>query len=375
MYTVIWPQAEWEIASDRLKREIADLFRIDDVRRVGKRSFAFTGRLLHPDADAGYDEIQRRFKEHGYDPMLQEIDGEDVLFAQPQTLGQVNTGNPLINFLLFVATVFTTLSAGAAMFGVDLLTVLRSGDVARMIDAVLVGLPFAGALMMILGIHELGHYVAARWHGVKVTLPYFIPMPYNGIGTMGAFIALKTPMKNRKVLFDIGIAGPLAGFVVAVPVLLVGIFLSSVVPAHLAGTSLDMLGSSVLIDWLVGFVKEIPTGYTLSIHPIFFAGWLGMYLTGINLLPLGQLDGGHISYALFGRAAHTIAMMGFVGLILAGIFLSPNWFLWAFIVFLGGLRHPAPLNDLSRLDWARRLLGYAMIILFFLIVIPVPFGG
>ena len=375
MHTVIWPQPEWEIASDKLRRAVADLFRIDDVRRVGKRSFAFTGRLLHPDADAGYDEIRRRFKEYGYAPLLQEINGEEVLFAQPQSLNRVNTGNPLINLLLFVATIFTTLSAGAAMFGVDLLTVLRSGDVSRMLDAVWVGLPFAGALMMILGVHELGHYVAARWHGVKVTLPYFIPMPYNGIGTMGAFIALKTPMKNRKVLFDIGIAGPLAGFVVAMPVLLVGIFLSSVVPARIAGTTLDFLGSSILIDWLVGFVKTIPAGYALSIHPIFFAGWLGMFLTGINLLPMGQLDGGHIAYALFGRAAHTIAMLGFAGLILAGLFYSPNWFLWAFFVILGGLRHPAPLNDLSRLDWARRLLGYAMIILFVLVVIPAPFGG
>ena len=119
----------------------------------------------------------------------------------------------------------------------------------------------------------------------------------------------------------------------------------------------------------------MPEGFSLLIHPVFFAAWLGIFITGINLLPIGQLDGGHIAYALFGRRAHTIARVAFVTLLLAGILLSPNWLVWAFFALIGGLRHPAPQNDISRLDSARRLLGYATILLFILTVIPRPFSG
>ena len=236
------------------------------------------------------------------------------------------------------------------------------------------GLPFALALLSILGVHELGHYVAARAHGVVATLPYFIPMPFGGLGTLGAFISLKSPLKNRKVLFDIGLAGPVAGFLVAMPLLLAGLWLSQPVPSFMPGLTLRNAGSSLLVDWMVSVFYPLPAGRTLAMHPIFFAAWFGLLITGINLLPIGQLDGGHIAYALFGRRAHSLALVTFVLLLIAGTFLSYNWYVWAFFVLLGGLRHPAPLNNVTPLDPKRKLVGWLSILLFFLIIIPTPFS-
>ena len=360
--------------ADRLAYELRDLFQVSGVRMRGQGLIAFTGRLLY-EPDSSFDEIQRRFRALGYTPTLRSENGEDLLVAQQGLLARANTGNPLINLLLLIVTLFTTLAAGAALSGVNLVDALTSAAPLRVVAAIVAGLPFAGTLLAILGIHELGHYLAARYHKVSVTLPYFIPMPFNGIGTLGAFIALKSPMKNRKELFDIGIAGPLAGFAVAVPLLIVGVLLSPVVRGGVSALTLDFVGSSLFIDAVVAAFKTVPAGGTLALHPVLFAAWLGVLITGINLLPVGQLDGGHIAYALFGRRAHTIARVAFLLLLLAGLTLSSNWFFWALLALIGGLRHPAPLNDLSRLGLVRRLIGYATIALFFLIIIPQPFGG
>jgi membrane-associated protease RseP (regulator of RpoE activity) len=132
------------------------------------------------------------------------------------------------------------------------------------------------------------------------------------------------------------------------------------------------MGSSILADFIIDLFTDLPAGRTVIVHPVYFAAWLGFYLTGINLLPVGQLDGGHVTYALLGRFAHLIAILTFLALLAAGWFLHPNWYIWAFFVFLGGLRHPPPLNDLSNIGWPRMLIGLMTIILFILIIIPVP---
>jgi membrane-associated protease RseP (regulator of RpoE activity) len=202
-------------------------------------------------------------------------------------------------------------------------------------------------------------------------------LPVIGFGTLGAFINLKSPMKNRKVLFDIGLAGPIAGFLVAVPLMLIGLYLSSenYVPAGYFGPgwTLERLGSSAMVNVFLDVIVDVPPGRTLLIHPIFFAAWLGFFLTGINLLPVGQLDGGHAAYALLGRRAHVVAIITFFLLILAGAFLSVNWFVWAFFIMISGLRHPPPMNDITDPGIPRKLIGLLAIILFVLIVTPVPF--
>lgn len=361
-------------AIDGLRAELLGLFEVEQIDSSGRgRTITFAGRLLY-DADSSYDEIQRRFRAYGYTPMLTQARGLDVVLAMRGVIDQARPGNPLLNLLLFLATILTTLSAGATLAGEsDVLAVIRAGDPAGIWAAILAGAPFTIALLGILGVHEFGHYFAARWHGVVATLPYFIPMPLGGLGTLGAFIAVKSPMKNRTVLFDIGLAGPLAGFAVAVPLLILGLWLSQEVPYFSRGLTLRVLGSSVLVDGLIGLLRPIPAGRTLELNPIFFAAWFGLLITGINLLPIGQLDGGHVAYGLFGRYAHWLAYLAFFGLLVGGVVFSENWFIWAFFVIFGGLRHPPPLNDISGLNWSRKLIGLLTIILFFLLIVPVPF--
>ena len=359
---------------NRLHGELLGMFQVRQTSsNVNGQVITFNGQWLY-DTEAGFSEVERRFQAHGYTTLVRRDKGQDIIIAVEGVVEKAKTGNPLLNLLLLLLTIITTLAAGSGLAGKSLVSALMNGSLTAIIASALAGLPFALALLSILGVHELGHYVAARAHGVVATLPYFIPMPFGGLGTLGAFISLKSPLKNRKVLFDIGLAGPVAGFLVAMPLLLAGLWLSQPVPSFMPGLTLRNAGSSLLVDWMVSVFYPLPAGRTLAMHPIFFAAWFGLLITGINLLPIGQLDGGHIAYALFGRRAHSLALVTFVLLLIAGTFLSYNWYVWAFFVLLGGLRHPAPLNNVTPLDPKRKLVGWLSILLFFLIIIPTPFS-
>jgi membrane-associated protease RseP (regulator of RpoE activity) len=360
-----------------LRSDLSGLFEVTSVgHQPDVPAIVFGGRFIQ-DPDASYDELRRRFQSHAYTPLIRHEKGQDVILAVEGLVDRAQTGNPLINILLLAATIFTTLSAGAAMMGYSVIDSLMMGSPLAVLQALIAGAPFAITLMSILGIHELGHYVAARLHGVRATLPYFIPMPF-GLGTLGAFIAIRSPMRDRKVLFDIGLAGPYAGLMAAIPLLLLGLLLSSTnyVPSSIYGRTLENVGSSFLIQIVTYLFTDIPEGQTITLHPVFFAAWIGLFLTGINLLPVGQLDGGHASYALLGRTAHGVAIIAFGLLILAGIFDATNrtfWFIWAFFVMLGGLRHPPPMNDITDVGLPRKLIGIATIVLFLLLFTP-PMG-
>jgi membrane-associated protease RseP (regulator of RpoE activity) len=355
--------------SNALAAELAGLFRVTSISPNAKnQTISFGGRLLR-DPERSYDEIRRRFRPHGYTPLLRRKKGQDIVLALEGLHERGKTGNPLINVLLLVATVATTLAAGAQLAGYSLLRAFFAASPLAIAQALLAGAPFAITLLGILGIHELGHYVAAQVHGVRATLPYFIPMPF-GLGTLGAFIAIKSPMKDRKVLFDIGLAGPYAGLVATIPLLLLGLWLSlsDFVLVNRSGL-LSSFGASVFIDAVARLFADVPAGQTIVPNSIFFAAWLGLLLTGINLIPAGQLDGGHAAYALLGRSAHAVAFITFFLLIAAGVLLgSYIWFVWAFFVMLGGLRHPPPLNDITDVGLIRKLIGLLTIALFFLIV-------
>jgi membrane-associated protease RseP (regulator of RpoE activity) len=364
-------------AAAALQTELYGLFDVHDVRlqRRGPAAIVFTGRYLGLGQDGFYDEMRRRFQRYGYTPLLRHEDSSDVVLVIHGVISEGRTGNPLVNVLLFVLTVFTTLAAGAELAGQGgLMRALVAGELAAAGRLALVGAPFSGTLLAILGVHEFGHYAAARWHRVTATLPYFIPMPVGGLGTLGAFISVRSPMKNRTVLFDIGLAGPIAGFAVAVPLLVAGILLSEPVPAITQGLTQQTLGSSLLVSVVEGLFSSTQPEQTLALHPVYFAAWLGLLITGINLLPMGQLDGGHVAYALFGRAAHHVARGTLLLLITAGLVLSSMWLIWAMFALFSGLHHPPPLNDIAPLDGGRRLLGFSTIALFFLIIVPIPFG-
>ena len=222
--------------------------------------------------------------------------------------------------------------------------------------------------MAILLSHEMGHYLTARYYRVKASLPYFIPFPFSIIGTMGAFILIRSPFPHRRSLIDIGLAGPFAGFIVTIPALFVGISQSKFGPP-LAGDGLT-LGEPILFRLVSALIwPGAPDDQVLYISPVGLAAWFGLLATAINLMPIGQLDGGHATYALLRRNAHRVSRIAFF-LLFPMAYFGPTWLVWAMLAFLLGIRrpHPPTLNDETPLPKSRKwmgVLGYAMFILCF----------
>jgi membrane-associated protease RseP (regulator of RpoE activity) len=237
------------------------------------------------------------------------------------------------------------------------------------------GLWYSATILAILGCHELGHYFACRYYDVDASLPFFIPMPISLIGTFGAFIKIKERIPTKRMLFDIGIAGPIAGFLIAVPALVVGISMSHVVriPPDFVGFE---LGEPLLFKMTSALLwGSIPDGYSLNMHPMAFAAWFGLLATALNLFPIGQLDGGHISYAVLGRRSVYVTMITFgVALVLAYFYTS--WKAWTFLLavmlFLWGPRHPSVFDEDQRLDPTRLWLAVAALAMFALCFTPAP---
>lgn len=236
-------------------------------------------------------------------------------------------------------------------------------------------------LMSILLAHEMGHYVAARCYGVDATLPFFIPSPWipidlatwvplSFVGTFGAVIRIRSPFPNRRALFDIGIAGPLAGFAVCLPVLYYGVLEAKVIPTPPAG--LQSLGDPLLLQWTVSWLKgDLPDGHTILIGPLGMAAWFGLFVTALNLIPIGQLDGGHVTYALFGRRAHPISRVVWWICVLL-IYFSPSWILWAILIRLLGRQHPPTLDDGAPLGGGRTLVAVGGLLVFAVCFVPDP---
>jgi len=268
----------------------------------------------------------------------------------------------LVNVALFVATIGTTLFAGMLQ---------RDGNWLKPSDWLL-GVPFSASILAILLCHEMAHYVASARHKVRATLPYFLPVPHPLMGTFGAVIKMESPIPDRKALLDIGAAGPLAGFVVAIPLTVIGLWNSSLVPSEAVTPGTLVFGESMIFRFLIYIIKGPLSGAEVLLHPLAFAGWIGLWVTSVNLLPVGQLDGGHVSYALFGKYSIWVARAAFVVLLPLG-FLWPGWFIWAlFIYIFVRLRHPPPIDDAVRLTPARRLVGWAVFAVGVLTFIPVP---
>jgi membrane-associated protease RseP (regulator of RpoE activity) len=236
----------------------------------------------------------------------------------------------------------------------------------------LTGLPASMTIMSILGVHELGHYFVARRHGLETTLPYFIPVPF-GFGTFGAIIRIRTPWENRRALFDVGLAGPLAGLVVALPLFFLGLMLSPHRPPMPDGMP---LGSPILLRWMedaVYALRRIPEHHEIYVNSMTFAAWFGLVVTGFNLLPVGQLDGGHVAHALLGRWGRVVGIVVLIGLVVLGALAWEGWYMWAAMIFLSGWQHPDPLNTVAPLGRARTVIGLFTFILIALLFTPTPF--
>ncbi len=278
----------------------------------------------------------------------------------------------LLPAILFLITVFTTLWAGA--YQTNTTPFLGAWQFLIQDPSVLWrGVPFAATLLGILVTHELGHYVLSRIHRVPASLPLFIPGPPHFIGTFGAIIRMRGPILSRKALFDIGVAGPIAGFVVAVIALVVGLRLSKVVSGETAyGLHLGEPLLLQFISWLV--IGPLPPNADVVLHPIGFAAWFGLFVTSLNLIPIGQLDGGHVAYALWGSRQRTMAVAIVPVLIVLGFVGWPGWFLWAGMAGLWGLAHPPVQDPEVALGRARIWVGWGALAIFVLTFAPVPFS-
>lgn len=289
-----------------------------------------------------------------------------------------------IPVLLFLLTVATTAITGALLGGLDPF---------ESWDNFSYGFYYSFALLAILFCHEMGHYLYARYYGINVTLPYFLPfyLPLMfSFGTFGAFIRLKAPIPNKKALFDIGVAGPIAGFVVSVAFLIIGFlnipseaamwgFISEIHPISENSTGVLTFGSTLLFDLLAQLTGRtyLPM-YEMYHFPLVVAGWFGLLVTALNLMPIGQLDGGHITYAMFGSGAERIAILGFVAIIILNVvliseFQSFVYVLWPILILVFiRFKHPPTLDDSISIDKNRRILGYVAYIIFILSFSPMP---
>jgi len=388
--------------ADRIERAVSGLFAVQDVTLgiPGRPDvIRLRGRLLVP-SERAYPQIAARLKQMGLTAELRDDPDHDlhVLLATPGIETQEVQARTWLNLLLFVLTVLSTLFVGATWSD----QVPPEADLAWLLTHLWVGWPFALSLMTILTGHELGHYFAGRHYKVPVSLPFFIPMPVPPLGTMGAFIVMKGRTINRRQMLTVGAAGPLVGFLLAVPILILGLSLSTVRPmtAPQPGMTIFMEGNSLLYILLklalfgrilpgsgaaittAGALGEvgaalfgsfpIDSGYDVFIHPVALAGWAGLLVTAFNLLPVGQLDGGHVLYSLVGQRARVLTWPIIGLLVLMGMFLWQGWLVWALLIFFLGRSHPDPLDDVTRLDAPRKLIAVAVLLVFIFTFTPIP---
>jgi len=381
---------------------VRQFFKIEDITYGSpKQPFVvrYRGLLITKDSPTGFDRIAEALQPHKLVPLIRNEDGNQVLLLmpEPEAKGKLN---PRLNVILFLLTLISVLVTGGLYSTQTDLPTRTWQAIAVLIKN---GWPFAVSLLAILGTHEFGHYFAGRKNGVKVTLPYFIPFPLSLFGTMGAFINMRSIPKNRRALFDLAVTGPMSGFVVSIIILFIGLSLSTLnqiplsIPVEgsyqLEGNSLlylfmkfitfgkllpepqNISGLPLLVYWVRYFFTGLPFPWgatDVMLHPVAWAGWAGLLVTGINLIPAGQLDGGHIFYTLMGKQASDRAFPFIVGLLAVMGFFWNGWWLWAALIFFLGRRHAEPLDQITELDGKRKILGFIALIVFVLVFIPVP---
>ncbi|HET6822143.1 MAG TPA: site-2 protease family protein [Anaerolineales bacterium] len=401
---------------DVLTSHVSRIFRVEDVTAGEPKDWIarYRGHLLNEqDSVTAYDQLANAMRPYNITPLFRrEQGGKQLIYLVQSPSVPRLSSNWIINLLLFIITFFSMM-----LMGVDVPPEAFSGGESSTIRVlfqnILTGWPFAVSMMGILFAHEMGHYVMCRYYKVPATLPFFIPAPLiSPLGTLGAFIAMRGIPRNKRVLFDVGVAGPLAGVVVAIPVLFIGLSLShlgEIGPAA-PGTSGLLEGNSIfylfskyimfgrllpepvsmgglppVLYWLFYFFTGQPipfNGLDVQLDPVALAGWAGLLVTALNLVPVGTLDGGHVAYGLFGEKARRIFPIA-IGALIALSFLPSlltlslgafnfSWLLWVFILFWLGNVRTQPLDDITPLDGKRRALGFFMLVLFILLFTPIP---
>ncbi|MEO0113628.1 MAG: site-2 protease family protein [candidate division WOR-3 bacterium] len=331
-----------------------------EIYQVSEKTFV--GKLREP-WEINLRNLKMALEPYGYIPFFSKRKNFHILTLAEKIYKEEKKENYWINLILFLLTLLTTLLVGSFHQG---------GNPFLRITDIFLGIPFSFSLLAILGSHELGHYFIAKREKVSVSLPYFLPVPHPLIGTMGAFIKMRSIVPSKKSLIRVGIAGPLIGFLVALPITYFGLKLSKIIKLEEIRYGLS-LGNSIIFSALTKIVfKNIPQGFDILLHPMAFAGWLGFFVTALNLIPLGQLDGGHIAYALFGRfKVFIIVVLGIL------IYLSRywlGWLFWVIIVSLLSLKHPPVQDEITPLTKKDILLATLALIILLLTFPPKPFG-
>jgi membrane-associated protease RseP (regulator of RpoE activity) len=281
-----------------------------------------------------------------------------------------------LHLLLLLLTIATTTLVGVDHYASFLTDFVPSRPIPLSIGKLVIhGFWYSGTILAILGCHEMGHYFACRYYDVDASLPFFLPVPITITGTLGAFIRIREPIPSKRMLFDIGIAGPIAGFLVAVPALVIGVAMSHVVrlPPQFTGYELGEPLLFKLVSWV--FWGTVPDGYSVNLHPMAFAAWFGLLATALNLFPIGQLDGGHICYAVLGRRSTSITIM-MIGVALVLTTFSTSWIVWTVLMIvmlvMFGPRHPRVFDEEVPLDRTRLVLALCALAMFILCFTPAP---
>ncbi|MBN1540347.1 MAG: site-2 protease family protein [Candidatus Thermoplasmatota archaeon] len=324
-----------------------------------------------------FDEVRRDLKKYGLYPRLATEGGRTFVLVYP--LPARKKGRITVNLVLLFATIITTVWAGAILWMSRTREVASVGDLFGVLldpmDLLMGGLTFAFPLLLILGTHELGHYFASRRYGIDATLPYFIPIPpfISPIGTFGALISMKEPISNKKALIDIGAAGPIAGFIVAIPVTIVGLLLTKAYPVSVsltAGDSVMIINPPLLFH---GFMALLGVPDEGVLYPTAFAGWLGLFVTALNLLPVGQLDGGHIIRGALGERSKYVSTGAMVLMVILGVVTGfTTYIFFAILILILGARHPPPLDDISPLSKRQWAVAGLSLLIMALTFHPVP---
>jgi len=348
--------------ADELAEKISPFFIIYDIQQHNGNIYFFG--IAREDVTVIYQKLWHVFSEKGYQFYVKTELGKQILIASPFKQAPENRW---INIMLILATIFTTMFMGSMLFGVD--PISNPADILK-------GIPFTIAIMTVLGSHESGHYIVAKKHGMRTSLPYFIPFP-TIIGTMGAVIKHRGPIPDRKALFDVGVSGPLVGLFVSIIVTIIGLLQPPVQPVS-SDEQQILLSLPPLFEFITRF---FPLAENSALHPVAFAGWVGMLVTALNLIPAGQLDGGHVLRAMLGEKASTVSKALPYVMVTLGAYMTfilnidgSIWMFWGIILwFFAAMGHPRPLDDETPLGKGRMVLGIITFTLGLLCVTPVPF--
>ncbi|MCG7844535.1 MAG: site-2 protease family protein [Methanomassiliicoccales archaeon] len=355
------PESAAEVES--IKAAVSKYFPIYDVR-VSYEALTFFITPNLQGLEHGFDQLRTELKPRMLIPILRYQGGEYTINVVKRP--GMKTRGLWVNSILLAVTLTTTVFAGAVLWA----AYEGNNDLLRLDNYLLGALFFALPLMAILGTHELSHYLAAKRCGVAASLPFFIPS-IPPLGTFGAFISMRDPIPNRRALVEIGAAGPLGGLLVTIPVTLIGLWLTS-----LGEPTAGIVGEGGMVSIIIQplyalFTLFIPLPENVSMHPTAFAAWVGFLVTAINLLPAGQLDGGHVARGLLGDKAKYLSYATVGMLLVLGMFYT-GWLIFALLIVFLGLRHPAPLNDVTKLDNKRKILGVLTLALLLVTFSPIP---